>query len=163
MSDAVPMLNDVNKIPTSHAVFTVESNLNAAINAKTAVYFWDNGAFINGTPVTGDMIIMTDSITAVSSGSAVFNLTSDHTATGTALCSSILVNSCVANFVDSAGLYAQGAPTIAGSKKTATIPVTKRTDNSLVILTSITVIGSATQSAAPNATTVKFFGIGVAA
>jgi len=34
MSDSVPMLDDVNKLPTSHAVFTVESALISLINSK---------------------------------------------------------------------------------------------------------------------------------
>lgn len=125
----------------------------------TAVRFWDAGLFKNGTPVTGDILIMTDSVTTTS-GNAVFNLTNDHTSTGTALCSSFITNGIVGNFVDSTGVYSQGLPSVAGNLKTVTIATTKQTQSGVVVLT-VTVVGTLTQPAAPNGTVVRLFAIGV--
>lgn len=162
LSDSVPMPDNSNMGVTAHAALMVDSQLLTAINAKTAVRFWDGGTFANGTANTGDIIIMTDTMTISSSGNAVFNLTNDHTSTGTALCSSIFANSCVANFVDNTGVFSQGTPTIAGNLKTVTINTTKQTSTGVVVL-SLTVLGSVQQSAAPNGTVVRFFGVGIAA
>lgn len=161
MLDAPNMYSDDhNKIPTVHLAYQADLLILATANSKTAVRFWDNGTFLNGSPNTGDMIVFTDSIAIASSGNAVFNLTNDHTSTGTALCSSIISDSCVANFVDNTGVYSQGVPTIAGSLKTVTIATTKQVQTGVVVLT-ITVIGTVTQPVSPNGTTVRFFGIGV--
>lgn len=161
MLDGPDMLSDDhNKIPTVHLSLQSDNAVLAVANFKTAVRFWDAGTFLNGSPNTGDMIVFTDTMNITSGGNAVFNLTSDHTSTGSALCSSIIADSCVANFVDSSGVYSQGAPSIAGNLKTVTIATTKQVQTGVVVLT-ITVVGTVTQPVSPNGTTVRFFGIGI--
>lgn len=159
LNNTTPMADDSVNGVTSHAALWSDNQVLTVANSKTAVRFWDNGIFQNGTPNTGDMIVFTDS-TTTASGNAVFNLTSDHTATGSALCSIIIADSCVGNFVDSTSVYSQGVPTIAGSLKTITISTTKQVNTGVVVL-SINVIGTVTQPATPNGTTVRFFGIGI--
>lgn len=177
MDNTFPMVDSTTKIATVHSSVSGDAAALAlaktyadtgdatnltAINKKTAVRFWDAGTFQNGAAATGDIIVMTDTTTIASGGNAVFNLTGDHTSSGTALCSSILANSCVANFVDSTGVFSQGAPTVAGNLKTVTIAATKQTQSGVVLL-STTIVGSVTQPAAANGTIVRFFGIGIAA
>ena len=159
MSDSVPMLNDVTKIPTSRAVFTVESALNDKIDKKTSVRYWDAGTWLNGTPSMGDIVIFTDT-TMTTSGDAVFYLTSNHLSTGTALCSSILTNSVNGTFIDSSGNFNKGATTVAGSLKSVTVASTKQASTGLSVL-GLNVAGTITYPASPNGTTVNFFGIGV--
>lgn len=160
-SNVVPMVDQTTTVPTSHAAFTVDSQILTVANSKTAVRFWDAGTFQNGSPNTGDMIVFTDSTAVASGGNGVFYLTSDHTSSGTALCSSIILNSVRGGTVDSQGNYNPGQPSVA-SNKTVTIPYTKQSANGITLL-STTVLGSITFPATPNATVITLFGIGVAA
>lgn len=163
MSDSVPMTDDSSKVVTAHAAYTVDSQLLALINGKTAVRFWDAGTFKNGTPATGDMIIFTDNTTiAGGSGIATFYLTSDHTSGGTALCSAVIANSVRGSWTDDQGNYNPGVTTVDGALKYVTVKTTKQSANGLVLL-STTVLGSITYPSAPNGTTVTLFAIGIAA
>lgn len=161
MSDGAPMPDDSTKVPTAHQALTADSAVLAVANSKTAVRFWDSGSFKNGSPGTGDMIVFTDSMTVSGgAGNATFNLTGDHTSTGTALCSSIFLNSLRGSWVDSQGNYNPGQPSVSGNFKTITIPSTKQSANGITLL-STTVLGSITYPGSPNGTTVTLFAIGI--
>lgn len=120
-----------------------------------------NGIAQNGTPKTGDIIEWIDTST-VSSGSATFFLTSDHTSAGTAICSSIFSGGIRADAIDSSATYPKGAVTVAASLKSVSIPLTKLTTTGIVVA-GITVIGSISYSTAPNGITVNATIIGIAA
>lgn len=161
MDNGVPMTALSTMVPTSAATTTAIAAVLAIANSKTAVHFWDAGSWKNGAPNTGDIVIFTDT-GSVASGNAVFNLTDDYTSTGVAICSSILQNSLNGVFIDSSGNYNKGNPTVAGNMKTVTMPSTKQTAGGVVVLT-LTVVGTITYPAAPNATVTNLFGIGIAA
>jgi len=162
LSDTVPMANDASKVPTSRAVYAVESSLYTEMSKKTSIRYCDNGVFKNGTPNTGDIIVFTDSVTT-SGGSATFYATSDHTSTGTALCSSISADSFQPNYRDSTGIYLPGAVTVAGNLKSISQSFAKQTFTGITILTSINVLGSTSNTAIPDGVVVKagFWGISV--
>lgn len=120
-----------------------------------------NGVAQNGTPKTGDIIEWIDT-TTISSGSATFYLTLDHTSTGTALCSSIFSGGVRADAIDSTATYPKGAVTVATNLKSVSIPFTKLTTNGIVVA-GITVIGSISYATAPNGVTVSATIIGIAA
>lgn len=159
MSNSYPMVDDANKIVTEHVALTADQAVLDVANSKTAVRFWDAGSFKNGPPNMGDMIIFTDNVSVASGGNGVFYLTSDHTSSGSALCSSIILNSVRGGTVDSQGNYNSGQPSIA-SNKTITIPYTKQSANGITLL-STTVLGSITFPATPNATVITLFAIGI--
>lgn len=145
---------------SQRAAYAADVTILAVANSKTAVRFWDAASWQNGTPNTGDMIIFTDVTTiAGGAGNATFYLTSDHTSSGTALCSIILVNSVRGSWVDASGNYNPGQPTVT-SNKTIVVPTTKQAATGITLL-STTVIGSVTYPAAPNGTTVTLFAIGI--
>jgi len=160
LSDTIPMADDPTKVPTSRAVKETDQVLFAQIAKKTAVRYCENGLFKNGTPNTGDIIVFTDSVTT-SGGSATFYATSDHTATGTALCSSISADSFQPNYRDSTGIYLPGAVTVAGNLKSISQAFAKQTFTGITILTSINVLGSTSNVAIPDGVVVKagFWGI----
>ena len=162
LSDSVPMVDDPNKVPTSRAVRETDQTLFAQIAKKTATRYCDNGVFKNGAPNTGDIIVFTDSVTT-SSGSATFYATSDHTSTGTALCSYISADSFQPNYRDSTGIYLPGAVTVASDLKSISQSFAKQSFTGITILTSINVLGSTTNTAIPNGVTVKagYWGIAV--
>lgn len=152
-TDATLAGNSDVKVATQKAVKT-------AMNKKTGVRFWDAGTFQNGTPTTGEMVVFTDNATiAGGSGNTTFYLTSDHTSSGSALCSSILVNSVRGSWVDATGNFNPGQPTVT-SNKTVVVPTTKQSATGITLL-STTVIGSVTYPAAPNGTVVTLFAIGI--
>lgn len=159
LSNSVPMADDAGIGVTSHAALGSDTTVLAVANSKTAVRFWDNGTFQNGSPNTGDIIVFTDSTTVVSGGNGIFYLTSDHTSSGSALCSSIVLNSVRGGTVDATGNYNSGQPSVT-SNKTVTIPYTKQSANGITLL-STTVLGSITFPAAPNATVITVFAIGI--
>ena len=161
MSNSIPMLDDTTRIPTSHAVYTVESALNAKIDAVPLLRYCENGTFKNGTPKTGDVIVFTDSVTTLS-GSATFYPTSNKLSTGTALCSYISGDSIQPNYRDSTGVYAPGAVTVAGNLKSISQAFAKQSFAGVTIL-SINVLGSVSNPAIPDGVTVKatYWGISV--
>lgn len=159
VSNDAPMVDDSTKVLTAHSGYQGDVAVKAIADSKTAVRFWDSGTFQNGSPHTGDMIIFTDNVTVASAGNGVFYLTSDHTSSGTALCSSIILNSVRGGTVDGQGNYNPGQPTVA-SNKTITIPYTKQSANGITLL-STTVLGSITFPATPNATVITLFAIGI--
>lgn len=159
MSNTYPMADDSTKVVTEHVALAADTAVLAVANSKTAVRFWDAGTFLNGNPNTGDMIIFTDNVTIASSGNGIFYLTSDHTSSGSALCSSIILDSVRGGTVDSAGNYNSGQPSVT-SNKTVTVPFTKQSANGITLL-STTVLGSITFPAAPNATVITLFAIGI--
>lgn len=157
--------NRHNKGITEHAAYTADTAVLAAANTnsdtKTAVRFWEGGTFKNGAPNAGDIIIFTDSI-ATSGGSATFYPTSDHTSSGTALCSYLSADSFQPNYRDSSAVYAPGVVTVAGNLKSISIALTKLVFSGIVLL-STNILGSETQSAIPDSVVVKagFWGISV--
>jgi len=163
MSSVIPMLNDNTRIPTSGAVFTVESTLNDKIDKKTAIRYYINGISQNGTPNTGDIIMWTETINTAGGTTASYVTTQGATRTsgGTALCSTIFPDSIQTNFIDSSGVYAQGLPTIT-SNKTVSIPFTKQAFAGVTIL-SINALGSVSMGTIPDGVVVKLQLIGIAA
>lgn len=130
------------------------------INTRTAVRFWDNGSWQNGVPNTGDMIVFTDSTTVAGSvGNATFYLTSDHTSSGSALCSAIIQNSVRGGWIDPSANYNPGAVTITGNK-TVTINGSKQGNTGATIL-SIGVLTTITYPNQPNGTVMTLFAIGI--
>lgn len=119
-----------------------------------------NGSAQNGTPVTGDIVEWIQS-TTTTSGIATFNLTTDGTSTGPAICTTIFPDSIQTNFIDSSGVYAPGLAVIT-SNKSVGIPFTKQ-GFSGVTLIGINVLGSVTMGAIPNGVTVKVMLVGIAA
>lgn len=160
MDNSVPMADQTTTVPTSHAAFTVDSEVLAVANSKTANRTYVNGAAQNGTPATGDIVEWIETAT-VTSGNAVFNLTADRTSTGTAICSSVFSDSIQTQLVDPTAAYAQGVPVITSSKSIS-IPVTKQSFTGVVVAT-ISVLGSVSFAAAPNGVVVKFRCVGIAA
>lgn len=160
LSDSVPMPDDHTMGVTSHAAGNVDATILAVANSKTAVRFWDAGTFQNGSPNTGDMIIFTDSTTVAGGvGNATFYLTNDYTSTGSALCSTIIQNSCRGGWIDPSGNYNPGAVTITSNKQVA-INGSKQGNTGVVVL-GISVLQTITYPNQPNGTTVTFFGIGI--
>jgi len=163
ISAVVPMLNDNTKIPTSGAVFTVESALNDKIDKKTSIRYYVNGIAQNGTALTGDIIDWVET-TTTAGGSVVSYMTTQgttRTSGGTAICSTIFPDSIQTNFIDSSGVYAQGLPVIT-SGKTVTIPFTKQSFAGLTVL-GLNVLGSASMATIPDGVTVKIEVVGIAA
>lgn len=156
--DSTMVANSGTRIPTQRAI---KAALTALSGSKTAVRIYFSGTAMNGTPQTGDMIIFVDTVTTVS-GVATFYITNDHTATGTALCSSISVSSIDPEFTDSTGVYSKGVPTVATDKKSITVPITKQASTGVTIL-GIGVLQTLTLSGTPDGTSVNLFAIGVAA
>lgn len=144
---------------TEHAAYWADNALATLISAKPAVRYWENGTFKNGTAVTGDIIVFTDSVTT-SGGSAIFYPTSTHLSTGTALCSYISADSFQPNYRDNTGVYAPGTVTVAGNLKSVAIALTKQSFTGVVVL-AINVLGSASMAAIPDSVVVKstFWGI----
>jgi len=163
LSPAVPMLNDNSKVPTSAAVFTVESMLNDKIDKKTAIRYYVNGISQNGTVQTGDIVMWTETINTAGGTTTSYVTTQGATRTsgGAALCSTIFTDSIQTNFIDSSGVYAQGAPTIS-SNKTVSIPFTKQAFAGVTIL-SINALGSVSMGSIPDGVVVKLQLIGIAA
>ena len=153
---AVAYAQDTN----TYYMYVGGSNPWAAIDANRLRYY-DNGSPLNGTAKTGDILIWTDSVTT-SGGSAAFNLTNDHTSTGTAMFSTVALNSVDANFIDSSGVYQKGSPSLSANKKVLTIPLTKQAFTGVTVL-SINVLGSVANNSIPDGVTVKLFVMGVAA
>lgn len=161
MANASPMTDDTTKVVTSHAALTADLAVLAIANSKTAVRYYDGGIAMNGTANTGDVVIWIDGA-VTSSGSVIFYLTSDHTSTGTAICSSISGNSVDASATDSTGTFSRGASTVAGNLKSVTVPLTKLTTTGLTLLGQ-TVLGSIQTTTVPDGVTVKIFAMGIAA
>lgn len=158
--NSVPMADNPSTVPTSHAAQTADSTILAVANSKTAVRFWDAGAFKNGAPNTGDMIIFTDNTTvAGGAGNATFYITSDHTSSGSALCSTIIQNSVRGGWIDPSANYNPGATTITGNK---TIAVNgSKQGNSGVTLLGVGVLTAITYPNQPDGVVMTVFGIGI--
>lgn len=120
-----------------------------------------NGVAQNGAAKTGDIVEWIDS-TTTSGGSATFYLTSDHTAAGTAICSSIFSGATNATPTDSTGAYSHGAATVAANIKSVSVPFTKLTTTGIVIA-GLTALGSITYPAVPNGIAINATIIGIAA
>jgi len=163
LSTVVPMLNDNAKVPSSGAVYTVESLLNDKIDKKTAIRYYINGIAQNGTPNTGDVVMWTETVNTLGGSTTSYVTTQGATRTsgGTALCSTIFPDSIQTNFIDSSGVYAQGLPTVT-SNKTVAITFTKQGFNGVTVL-SINVLGSAAMASIPDGVVVKLQLIGIAA
>ena len=163
LSDSVPMVDDNTKVPTSGAVFTVESALNDKIDKKTAIRYYINGIGQNGTPNTGDVVMWTETINTLGGSTTSYVTTqgSTRTSSGTALCSTIFPDSIQTNFIDSSGVYAQGLPVIT-SNKTIVVPFTKQGFSGVTIL-GINALGTASMGTIPDGVVVKLQLIGIAA
>lgn len=160
LSNTTPMVDDSTIGVTSHAALTVDNAVLAVANSKTAVRFWDAGSFKNGSPNTGDMIIFTDNTTvAGGAGNATFYLTSDHTSSGSALCSTILQNSVRGGWIDPTANYNPGVATITGNK-TIAINGSKQGNSGATIL-GIGVLTTITYPNQPDATVMTLFAIGI--
>lgn len=161
MTNIVPMADNANLVVTAHAALTADNAVLAVANSKTAIRYWEAGTFQNGTPNTGDIIVFTDTVTT-SGGSATFFPTSDHTGTGSALCSYLSANSFQPNYRDSSGVYAPGAVTVGGTLKSIAQAFAKQTFSGVTVVT-INVLGSVSNSAIPDAVTVmaSWWGISV--
>lgn len=149
--DATMSANSGTRIPTQRAIKMYFSG-----HRRTYV----NGVAQNGTAQTGDIIEWIDSVTTTS-GNAVFYVTSDHTGTGTALCSTIFQSGADATTVDPTASYPRGVATISGDFKSVTIPFNKQVFSGIVLL-STNILGSVTFSATPNGTVVNATIIGLA-
>jgi len=162
ITNVMPMVDDPTKVASESQVYKGDQALLSLINAKPITRYCENGTFKNGTPLTGDIIVFTDSVTT-SGGSATFYATSDHLSTGTALCSYISGDSFQPNYRDSTGIYLPGSVTVAGDLKSISQSFAKQTFTGITILTTINVLGSTTNTAIPNGVTVKagFWGISV--
>jgi len=159
----IPMAASDNMVPSSNAVLTVESALNDKIDKKTAIRCYINGIAQNGTPVTGDIVMWTETVNTLSGATTSYVTTQGATRTsgGTALCSTIFPDSIQTNFIDSSGVYAQGLPIIT-SNKTVSIPFTKQGFNGVTIL-GINALGTASMGTIPDGVVVKLQLIGIAA
>jgi len=131
-------------------------------NEMASIRYCENGSFKNGTPMTGDIIIFTDSV-ATSGGSATFYATSNKLSTGTALCSYLSADSIQPNYRDSSGIYLPGAVTVSGDNKSISQAFSKQTFTGITILTNINVLGSTSNTTIPNGVIVKatYWGISV--
>ena len=161
VTNVMPMVDDPTKVASESQVYKGDLALFNLINAKPITRYCDNGVFKNGTPLTGDIIVFTDSVTT-SGGSATFYPTNDRTATGTALCSYISGDSLQPNYRDSAGVYTPGAVTLAGNLKSISQAFGKQAFAGLVVL-GLNVLGSASNPAIPDGVTVKAGYWGIAA
>lgn len=159
IDNSFPMGTSTSTVVSSYAAQAADTAILAIANSKTAVRFWDSGTFLNGTPHTGDLIVFTDVLTVLGGGNAVFYLTSDHTSSGTALCSSIVLNSVRGGWVDSAGNYNPGQPSVA-SAKAITVPGTKQASTGATVL-GVGVLTTITYPAQPNGTTVTLVAWGI--
>ena len=163
LSPAIPMLNDNSKVPTSAAVFTVESLLNTKIDNKTTNRTYVNGIAQNGTAQTGDLVEWIETCTTAGGSITSYCTTQGATRTsgGTALCSTIFPDSIQTNFIDSTGVYAQGNPSVT-SNKTTSIGFTKQGFNGVTIL-GINALGTASMATIPDGVIVKLRLVGIAA
>lgn len=144
----------------THSISNI-TGLQSALDAKKTIRVINNGVVVNGTPQTGDILIHQKTVTT-SGGGAIIYPTSDGTASGTALFSSIYNNTIDGNLIDPTGVYSKGSPTVAGNFKTVTIPYNKQGFNILVVL-GLNVLGSPSMGAIPNGVTVNTEMWGVAA
>ena len=126
-----------------------------------AIRYCENGSFKNGLPMTGDLIIFTDSVTT-SGGKATFYATSNKLSTGTALCSYVSGDSFQPNYRDSTGIYLPGAVVVSGDNKSIAQSFSKQTFTGITILTNINVLGSTSNTAIPDGVIVKASYWGVA-
>lgn len=127
----------------------------------TAIRYCEGGSFKNGSPLTGDIIVFTDSVTT-SGGNATFYPTHNRTAGGNALCSFISADSFQPNYRDSSGVYTPGSVTVAGNLKSISQTFGKQTFVGLVVL-GLNVLGSVSNPSIPDGVTVKasWWGISV--
>jgi len=150
VSDEFPMVSDVSKVPNmrvSHAAdLAVYEAATAYVDGKLPK------VYVNGTLKTAQRLEWIDSVTTTS-GSATFYLTSDRTSTGTARAAAIDLDSVMLRTVDETGQYAFGA-VISPNVKTVVAVIFKQVFSGLVLL-STNLLGSVTNSAAPNGTVVK--------
>lgn len=148
-------------VPSQHQAYAADLAVLAVANSKTAIRYWENGTFKNGSPLTGDLIQFTDSV-STSGGSATFYPTSAHTSTGTALCSYLSVLSFQPNYRDSSGVYSPGAVTVAGTLKSIGQAFTKLAFNGVTIL-GINALGTQAPVSIPDGVTVTagWWGISV--
>lgn len=160
ISNSVPMVDDPNKIITTHSAYMGDA---AILAARTANRTYINGIAQNGTALTGDIIEWIETQNTVSGGVTLYVTTqgATRTSSGTALCSTIFPDSVQTNFIDSTGVYAQGTPTVT-SNKTVSIPFTKQAFSGVTVV-GINVVGSASMAAIPNAVVVKTRLVGIAA
>jgi len=161
VTNAMPMVDDPTKVASESQVYKGDLALFGLINAKPITRYYENGAFKNGSPLTGDIIVFTDSVTT-SGGSATFYATSDHLSTGTALCSYISGDSLQPNYRDSSGVYTPGTVTVAGNLKSISQAFGKQSFAGLVVL-GLNVLGSASNPAIPDGVTIKSTWWGIAA
>lgn len=129
-------------------------------NDRELIRYCDSGVFKNGTPVTGDIIVFTDSVTT-SGGSATFYPTHNRTSTGNSLCSYISGDSFQPNYRDTTGVYTPGAVTVAANIKSISQTFGKQAFVGLVVL-GLNVLGSVSNPAIPDGVTVKASWWGIA-
>ena len=151
LSDTVPMANDASKIPTSRAVYAVEAFLNSRLDTMLAQL---PKTYVNGVLKTNQRLRWVDStIVAGGSGLATFNITSDRTSTGTAMATSLDLDSVTLRTEDGTGQYALGAVT-SPNVKTVVVAIFKQVFGGVVLL-STNLLGSVSNNVAPNGTVVK--------
>lgn len=133
MSDVTPMLDDSNKVVTSHAALASDNAVLALARRK---------AWVSGV-LKQDSFVYYSKATTVS-GSVIFYLTNDGTSSGTAVFSNVYADSITISPYGASAVYQISAPTISGDKKSITATVNQVT--SVVLgLVQITAAANAVQ------------------
>lgn len=108
--------------------------------------------FVNGVQKLSRRLSWTDS-TTVSGGNATFYITSDRTSTGTAMATALDIDTANFRTEDGTGQYAFGTVS-SPNVKTLVLAIFKQVFNGITVV-GIAVLGSVTNTAAPNGTVVK--------
>jgi len=119
MSNDIPMLDDVNKIPTSHAVYTVESALYSQMSTKANAA--DIGKIQTAAGIEYGAWPYPFTGTTNASGVVTIYLTSDGTSTGTIAAPNKVFNASAAPVGIGAANYNVTSITISSDRKTMTI------------------------------------------
>lgn len=145
-----PMVSDQSTIATQALSLAGDT---AAVS--TAEAYTDSKipkTYVNGTLKTSQRLRWVDS-TTTSGGNATFYITSDRTSSGTARATAIDIDSVVPVTTDGTAQYAFGVAT-SPTVKSVVIPILKQAFSGISVV-GINVLGSVTNSAAPDGTAVK--------
>lgn len=150
ITNTYPMTNDSTTIATQ--ALSLQSDMAAVATAEAYTDSKIPKTYVNGTLKTTQRLRWVDS-TTTSGGNATFYITSDKTSSGTARATAIDIDSIVPVTTDGTSQYAFGVVT-SPTVKSVVIPILKQAFSGVSVV-GINVLGSVTNSAAPDGTAVK--------
>lgn len=129
-TNAVPMIDDTSLVLTSHSAYQGDVQTLAAASSYSDTH--GNKSYVSGVQKAGAFVYASKAVT--SSGSAVFYITDDGTASGNAVFTNIFADSINIVIYGNAATYQPFTPTVSGDKKSITISVNQVTNISVLSL-----------------------------